>query len=122
MFFFPQSDSGGPLLWTDPATKTLSILGIISYGIQCATPNPSVNTRVSSYLDWIESSTGQFKILPLKKIIFQKKKKKSSALNNNWQKVKRTRFSVPIVNHFVIIAFFYLQANFENKKLIINSN
>ncbi|XP_044265432.1 ovochymase-1-like [Tribolium madens] len=52
-----QSDSGGPILWQDPNTRRLQLLGIISYGIGCATSRPGVNTRVTSYLRWIVSVT-----------------------------------------------------------------
>ncbi|KAK6618992.1 hypothetical protein RUM44_003373 [Polyplax serrata] len=54
-----QSDSGSPLLWMDPNSGSLNVLGIVSYGIQCATSNPSVNTRVSSYLGWITGVTNE---------------------------------------------------------------
>nr|CAD7264445.1 unnamed protein product [Timema shepardi] len=52
-----QSDSGGPLLYTNPNTGRLYLSGIISYGIGCATPNPGVNTRVTAYLNWISQNT-----------------------------------------------------------------
>nr|CAD7588366.1 unnamed protein product [Timema genevievae] len=52
-----QSDSGGPLLYTNPNTGRLYLAGIISYGIACATASPGVNTRVTTYLDWISQST-----------------------------------------------------------------
>ncbi|XP_041976362.1 venom serine protease-like [Aricia agestis] len=49
-----QNDSGGPALRTDPATGLLFNIGIISYGTFCATAgNPSINTRVTTLLDWI---------------------------------------------------------------------
>ncbi|XP_053685779.1 venom serine protease-like [Sabethes cyaneus] len=48
-----QSDSGGPLFYTEPASGLVYELGIISYGFACATTKPSVNTRVTEYLDWI---------------------------------------------------------------------
>jgi trypsin len=51
------SDSGGPLLWQDPSTRKLQLVGIISYGIGCATTKPAVNTRVTSYLSWVVSVT-----------------------------------------------------------------
>ncbi|VEN62024.1 unnamed protein product [Callosobruchus maculatus] len=52
-----QSDSGGPLLWMDPVKARLYLVGIISYGHGCASKQPSVNTRVTSYLSWIVSKT-----------------------------------------------------------------
>lgn len=47
-------DSGGPLLLNDIRSYHV---GIISYGIACATEFPSVNTRVVAYLDWIMNNT-----------------------------------------------------------------
>ncbi|XP_067005298.2 venom serine protease [Anabrus simplex] len=54
-----QSDSGGPVLWQDKETGRVYLAGVISYGIGCATSRPGVNTRVTSYLDWILSNTDQ---------------------------------------------------------------
>lgn len=51
-----QSDSGGPLLYTD-SNGLLYVVGIVSYGIGCGTTNPSVNTRITSYLHWIINMT-----------------------------------------------------------------
>lgn len=52
-----QFDSGGPLLWLSPENNRLFIVGIISFGIGCDSDNPAINTRVTSYLDWIMSQT-----------------------------------------------------------------
>lgn len=54
-FFF--IDSGGPLQIVNPDNKCIySIIGITSFGAGCGAKNsPSVYTRVSSYIDWIES-------------------------------------------------------------------
>ncbi|XP_051165115.1 venom serine protease 34-like isoform X2 [Leptopilina boulardi] len=52
-----QFDSGGPALWQNPSTGRLVNVGIISYGIACGTNNPSVNTRVGAFMDWILSVT-----------------------------------------------------------------
>ncbi|XP_043478948.1 venom serine protease 34-like isoform X2 [Leptopilina heterotoma] len=52
-----QFDSGGPVLWQNPTTKRLVIVGIVSYGVACGTKIPSVNTRVGAFLDWIQSVT-----------------------------------------------------------------
>jgi secreted trypsin-like serine protease len=32
-----------------------AVVGLVSFGIDCALKIPSVNTRVASYVDWIES-------------------------------------------------------------------
>lgn len=48
-------DSGGPLFMTNNSL-TYNV-GIVSYGIACATKKPAANTRVASYLDWIMNKT-----------------------------------------------------------------
>ncbi|KAL1117512.1 hypothetical protein AAG570_003831, partial [Ranatra chinensis] len=50
-------DSGGPLIFEDLNADCLKFLiGVTSYGRQCALPNsPGVYTRVSHYIAWIES-------------------------------------------------------------------
>ncbi|KAG5895347.1 hypothetical protein JTB14_003144 [Gonioctena quinquepunctata] len=52
-----QSDSGGPLLWMDTSRRRLQLVGIISYGLGCASDLPGINTRVTSYISWIVSRT-----------------------------------------------------------------
>ncbi|XP_033225050.1 venom serine protease 34-like isoform X2 [Belonocnema kinseyi] len=52
-----QFDSGGPVLWQNPTTSRIVIVGIISHGIACGINIPSVNTRVGAFLDWIVSET-----------------------------------------------------------------
>ncbi|WP_411072629.1 serine protease [Streptomyces sp. cmx-4-25] len=49
-------DSGGPLVHTTGRQPYL--VGLVSYGRGCATDTPAVNTRVRSYLTWIERVTG----------------------------------------------------------------
>ncbi|KPJ12593.1 Serine protease snake [Papilio machaon] len=52
-----QGDSGAPLQVTpEPGIKVHYIMGVTSFGGQCARKRqPAIYTRVSSYLDWIES-------------------------------------------------------------------
>jgi secreted trypsin-like serine protease len=52
-----EGDSGGPLeIKLYGQSKLIPFLvGITSFGIGCATNKPGVYTRVSSYIDWIES-------------------------------------------------------------------
>ncbi|KAK1131810.1 hypothetical protein K0M31_015967 [Melipona bicolor] len=51
-----QMDSGGPVLWQDPTTRRLVLIGIISMGRGCALV-AGLNTRVGAYIDWIVSVT-----------------------------------------------------------------
>lgn len=48
-------DSGGPVQYfKNPRFST--VIGVISFGVgDCGSSQPSVNTRVAHYLDWIES-------------------------------------------------------------------
>ncbi|KAJ6647071.1 Venom serine protease 34 [Pseudolycoriella hygida] len=52
-----QSDSGGPLLYTEPSNNLLYLVGVVSYGRGCATENPGVSARVTSYMEWIQLNT-----------------------------------------------------------------
>ncbi|XP_037028237.1 serine protease snake-like isoform X4 [Bradysia coprophila] len=53
-----QGDSGGPIQVVTPRNQCIfHIIGITSFGKACAAVNAAgVYTRVSSYLDWIESN------------------------------------------------------------------
>uniref|UniRef100_A0A1I8MHT0 Peptidase S1 domain-containing protein n=1 Tax=Musca domestica TaxID=7370 RepID=A0A1I8MHT0_MUSDO len=53
-----QGDSGGPLILrsTSPqGVETAFLVGITSFGSGCGFEKPGVYTRVSQYIDWIES-------------------------------------------------------------------
>lgn len=52
-----QFDSGGPLLYLDQRLNRYHLVGIVSYGAACASNYPSVNVRVTSYLDWVVENT-----------------------------------------------------------------
>nr|AQM58390.1 venom s1 protease 12 [Pristhesancus plagipennis] len=49
-----QGDSGGPVLWLDPDTNRYTLIGTVSFGKNCASTIPTVNTDVFAYLDWIK--------------------------------------------------------------------
>ncbi|KAL1117168.1 hypothetical protein AAG570_004495 [Ranatra chinensis] len=50
-----QGDSGGPLMM--PRNLYYYIIGVVSYGYQCAQPGyPGIYTRVTEYLDWISKN------------------------------------------------------------------
>ncbi|XP_053980748.1 venom serine protease 34-like [Hylaeus volcanicus] len=51
-----QMDSGGPVLWQNPTTRRVSLVGIISQGSGCGI-SAGVNCRVGGYVDWIASVT-----------------------------------------------------------------
>ncbi|XP_035912313.1 uncharacterized protein LOC118512256 isoform X1 [Anopheles stephensi] len=55
-----HGDSGGPLQMKLMANNRLIpfIVGITSFGRFCGTATPAVYTRVSSYVDWIQTETG----------------------------------------------------------------
>lgn len=50
-----QYDSGGPVYY---APQRQYVVGVISSGLYCGTQKPSINTKVASFLSWIESNTG----------------------------------------------------------------
>lgn len=51
-----KGDSGGPLMYFSPVRQRFELVGIISFGTGCGdADHAGVYTRVSSYLDWIES-------------------------------------------------------------------
>lgn len=51
-----SGDSGGPLICVDEENQPV-LVGITSWGFGCARPDtPGIWTRVSSYMDWIESN------------------------------------------------------------------
>lgn len=48
-------DSGGGLYWS---VGRKYVIGLVSYGTYCASNVPSVNTRITSFIGWIESYVG----------------------------------------------------------------
>ena len=52
-----SKDSGGGLYWS---AGRKYVIGLVSYGTHCASNIPSVNTRITSYIGWIESNVREF--------------------------------------------------------------
>jgi len=53
-----QGDSGGPLLTQVGRSTSWYLIGVVSWGIECARPDrPGVYSRVNEYLQWIEDNT-----------------------------------------------------------------
>ncbi|ELR66277.1 Putative trypsin-like serine protease [Photobacterium marinum] len=56
-------DSGGPLVWrnqnnTNDKDLGLRLAGVVSFGHKCGTRIPGVYTKVSDYIEWVESILG----------------------------------------------------------------
>jgi len=49
-------DSGGPLLWSDPSTGRLNVIGVVSNRFDCTKSMPSLHTRLATMnnLEWIK--------------------------------------------------------------------
>uniref|UniRef100_A0AB38ZEF1 Venom S1 protease 3 n=1 Tax=Oncocephalus sp. TaxID=2944721 RepID=A0AB38ZEF1_9HEMI len=50
-----QGDSGGPLVHLNPKTNMLEQVALVSFGRDCASTDPGVNTDVKKYEDWIKN-------------------------------------------------------------------
>lgn len=50
-----QLDSGGPLLWSDPTTGKLNVIGIVSNRLACVESTVSMQTRLATVnnMNWI---------------------------------------------------------------------
>uniref|UniRef100_A0AB38ZEC7 Venom S1 protease 35 n=1 Tax=Ectomocoris sp. TaxID=3104572 RepID=A0AB38ZEC7_9HEMI len=50
-----QGDSGGPLVYLNPETNMYTQVGIVSYGKECGSTDPAVNTNVAHFMPWIKA-------------------------------------------------------------------
>ena len=50
-----QGDSGGPLIVQEP-NGNFAVVGITSFGEECASGHPAVYTRVTEVLGWINDT------------------------------------------------------------------
>ncbi|CAB3375562.1 Hypothetical predicted protein [Cloeon dipterum] len=55
---FCLGDTGGPLVYLNATSNTYVQIGIASHGVMMCSPDPSVYTRVTAYLPWIEANSG----------------------------------------------------------------
>jgi len=53
-----QGDSGGPLTILNSTTGNFQLIGVVSFGMDCNSGYPAVNTRVTYYLDYIIDIVG----------------------------------------------------------------
>jgi len=54
-----SGDSGGPLTLLDPKTDHIVLVGVVSFGYECARAGkPGVYARVNSFYDWIKGIIG----------------------------------------------------------------
>jgi len=55
-----NGDSGGPMVWLDPATGQVQIIGLTSFGFLCAQANaPGVYAKLTTVMDWIKDIIGE---------------------------------------------------------------
>jgi len=55
-----QGDSGGPLIWRNDDRDRFELVGVVSWGIGCASKHhPGVFTKLSYFLSWILKKTGK---------------------------------------------------------------
>lgn len=53
-----QGDYGSGLILTNPVTEAHKVVGVAAYGAICEHTNPTLFTRVTSYLNWVYDTAG----------------------------------------------------------------
>jgi secreted trypsin-like serine protease len=54
-FFFFSGDSGSSVVITSPIDGRYYLVGVTSLGLACGSTFPSIYTRISSHIGWIEN-------------------------------------------------------------------
>jgi len=51
-----QGDAGGPMVIVDTKTYNWTLVGVVSFGFECASDYPGVYGRVTTVMDWIKET------------------------------------------------------------------
>lgn len=106
-FAFPnQGDSGGPLQVSTMNGRQIvyHLIGVTSFGKACATTLPGVYTRVSHYLDWMETIVWSWWFAAIK--LFRL----TVVLFSRYEQLKTSKLKVDGINHKILVKwleFFY---------------
>uniref|UniRef100_A0AB38ZE65 Venom S1 protease 6 n=1 Tax=Ectomocoris sp. TaxID=3104572 RepID=A0AB38ZE65_9HEMI len=57
-----QGDSGGPLVIINEDTNMFVQEAVVSFGRECASTDPGVNTKLSAYMDWVKQQVKGYEL------------------------------------------------------------